>query len=90
MFYFEKVPNYKVQEFAHINQVAQEIRGGAVICLVIWKSALLTTQCPGSFGFFGKNPFDIWNVDMFEREVRYCHKCSSICNQGPDREAALK
>lgn len=37
--YFEKVLNYKVQEYAHINQVAQEIRGGAVICHIIWKSA---------------------------------------------------
>lgn len=30
--YFQKVLNYKVQEYAHISQVAQEIRGGAVVC----------------------------------------------------------
>jgi len=39
--YFEKVLDYKVQEYAHINQVAQEMRGGAVICLKIQKSAFL-------------------------------------------------
>lgn len=39
--YFEKVLDYKVHEYTHINQVAQEMRGGAVICLIIWKSAFL-------------------------------------------------
>lgn len=33
--------DYEVQEYAHINQVAQEMRGGAVICLTVWKSAFL-------------------------------------------------
>lgn len=71
--YFEKVLNYKVQEYAHINQVAQEITGGAVICHIIWKSAFprempnvpLSAQCPDSLRVFGK-PFGIWNVDMFK------------------------
>lgn len=61
------VLNFKVQEFAYINQVAQEIRGGAVICLTIGKllsreilhSALTVSQSLVS-------AFDIWNVGVFK------------------------
>lgn len=76
--YFVKVLNYKLQEFAHINQVAQEIWGGAVLCLSIWKSTLLREMLHGAHAVSDSlvRTLDIWNVGMLAKQVGYYPKCS--------------
>lgn len=72
--------NYNIQEFAHINQVAQEIGwwcsgGGALICLIIWKSTLLrvrvrlhSTQMVLDSLVRSPLAFGMW---MFKNHVKY-------------------
>lgn len=68
------VLNSKVQEFAYINQVAQEIQGGAVIYLTIWKVALKILHSALAVSHSLVSAFDIWNVGS-------CPKCSSAAER---------
>lgn len=63
--YFKRCWINQVQEFACINQVAQEIWGGAVICLTIRKSTLLQRTQHSTQTVL--DSFDVCNVGMFKK-----------------------
>lgn len=55
-----------------------------------WSLERETTRCLGTFRFFSKCHFDIWNVDMFIKQMDRYSKCLWIYNQAPEEYAALK